>query len=147
MQRLVVEKEQQELAHHQRLTAVEAKQKECLEYFDLAAEANREKDATLDSVPAEKGEWAAEKESLAAQLDAECKARLHLEADAQRLRILPPAPPSLAAMRGHDAISVGPFGDVNSRAANWARSIASSSVKTARIDALQQEQQDMKEGM
>ena len=41
VRRLAVEEKQQELAHHQQLAAVEAKQKEYLEYFDLAAEAHQ----------------------------------------------------------------------------------------------------------
>jgi hypothetical protein len=71
--RTQAEKEEQELAFQQQLAAAEAKQKEYGDYFQLAAEAQRLKDATIDSVLAEKGR-------LAAELEMERQARLQLEA-------------------------------------------------------------------
>jgi hypothetical protein len=57
---------------------------------------------------------------------------MRLEAAAHWQRPLPQAPPSLAVMREHEAMSVEPPEEFHSRTVNWARSAAgSSSVKTA----------------
>jgi hypothetical protein len=103
-----------------------------LEYFQLATEAHKQKDATIETALAEKQKLAEEKQELAAQLEAAHQTQMRLEAVAQSSRPLPPAPPSLAVMRQHEAMSVEPPEDFHSRTLNWARSAAgSSSVKTA----------------
>ena len=54
MEQLILEKTQQEKAHSLQLAAEAEKQKEYYEYFKLATEAHKQKDATIESVLAEK---------------------------------------------------------------------------------------------